>query len=186
MSYQKSKFVYVWITSSEDMKNTILCSRASMNALWSHSIFKWDKVKVYCHFWSILLLQKIESPQVTLGLVFWLLSKHLYRYEKKLRCIFRLFSFFENTCFVCMFMGNGPVNPRPPKGVVVATPLDFSKPLFLQPKVAKWLYVIYTNPIMDLFTKMNRIFGVPYGVGESWKLSVEGRDGETPWFLFCL
>ena len=40
-------------------------------------------------------------------------------------------------------------NPRLPKGVV-ATPCNF----FLT--IAKRLYVIYTNPITHIFTKMNR------------------------------
>ena len=29
--------------------------------------------------------------------------------RKKLRCIFYLLAFLENTCFVCISMGNGPV-----------------------------------------------------------------------------
>ena len=29
--------------------------------------------------------------------------------KKKIRCIFYLLAFLENTCFVCISMGNGPV-----------------------------------------------------------------------------
>ena len=32
-----------------------------------------------------------------------------YAKKKKLRCIFYLLAFLENTCFVCASMGNGPV-----------------------------------------------------------------------------
>ena len=56
-------------------------------------------------------LQKVETPKVTLGILFWILNEHCVQIwrGKKLRCIFYLLAFLENTCFVCISMGNGPV-----------------------------------------------------------------------------
>ena len=52
----------------------------------------------------------------------------------------------------------------PKGGGVVANPWDFFPDYFFgQPKVTKRLYVIYTNLITHLFTKINPYLGVPYG-----------------------
>ena len=74
---------------------------------------------------------------------------------------------------------------RFPKRSLLQPPVIFPDNFFDQPKVAKRPFVIYTNPITPLLTKMYRNFGVPYGYGESSEFSMEGVD-ETPWFLFCL
>ena len=69
------------------------------------------------------------------------------------------------------------LNPRPPK-VGYCNLLWFFPNNFLgQPKVAKRVYFIYTNPITHLFTKVNRNLRVPYGYWELSKLSV----GEGWW-----
>ena len=89
-------------------------------------------------------------------------------------CVFFLFLFFFLllVClFVCFWFVNSTIlfeanccdeqlyyqilNPRPSKRGV-ATPVIFPDNYFGQPKVAKRLYVIYTNPITYLSTNMNR------------------------------
>ena len=94
---------------------------------------------------------------------------------------------FTRTCF-CEF-DEFPINPRPSKGGggVVATSCDFFfQTNFLgnrkfQMAISMISSVIYINPIMHLFTKINRNLGVPY----AWVagvVKVVGREevGETP------
>ena len=71
----------------------------------------------------------------------------------------------QSVCFLTLFLRRGEGGCS-----LVIFPNNF----FGQPKVAKRLTVIYTNPITHLFTKMNRNLGVPYGQGESSKFSEEG------------
>ena len=63
---------------------------------------------------------------------------------------------------VCIKDSERHLNPRPPKGGL-QPPCDFTRQLFWATEGCKWLYVTYTNPIMDLFTKNNRNLEVPYG-----------------------
>ena len=56
-------------------------------------------------------------------------------------------------------------NPRFPRGGGGYSPKILPRQFFGQPKVAKRLYVIYTKPIMHLFTKNESKFGDSVCVG---------------------
>ena len=59
---------------------------------------------------GLFICKNVEAPKVTLGILFWIVYKNSVQIcGKKLRCIFYLLAFLENTCFVCISMGNGPV-----------------------------------------------------------------------------
>ena len=59
------------------------------------------------------LFAKSQGPQITLGILFWILNKHSVQVWEKRRCVFVLFCFFLIiylfAFFVCNSMGNGPV-----------------------------------------------------------------------------
>ena len=61
------------------------------------------------------LFAEVENPKVILGILFWVLNEHnVQAWENKSRWFFFffcsiLFAFLENSCFVCISMGNGPV-----------------------------------------------------------------------------
>ena len=55
-------------------------------------------------------LQEIEAPKVTIGMLFWTLNEHsvqVWEKKKKKGFILYSFAFLENTCFVCIALGNG-------------------------------------------------------------------------------
>ena len=70
---------------------------------------------------------------------------------------------------------NKELNPRLPEGVLQSPVIVLSNNFFGQPKVAKQLYVIFTNPINAFFHKNKSQFGGAVWVGGVVK--VVGRRG---------
>ena len=117
--------------------------------------------------WEWLMLKWIESQLLTMKDRFgcWLL---LCQFRKRTAYIpivisvkleLQMLKWLRNSVKPAVSM----FNKHPKGGYCNPPPVNFPRQLFWEPKVVKGLYVIYTNPITNLFTKMNRNFGVPYG-----------------------
>ena len=63
--------------------------------------------------------------------------------KKKLRCIFYLLAFLENTCFVCISMGNGPV-----EGAITC---NVKHKRFITQKRTLFFFLIFAENVRLLF-----------------------------------
>ena len=90
---------------------------------------------------------KSHAPQSYLGILCWILSEHSVQVctrKKKLRCIFYLFTFLENTCFVYNSLGNGPV-----EGAITSI-LKHEKAYFSKTRLHFFLIFVENVPLLPL------------------------------------
>ena len=123
---------------------------------------KWQQCQNHLCYKTDFLFAKSRGPQSYFRYTIlnrqWKFCANMWK--KKLRCIFYLLAFLENTCFVCISMGNGPFEDAI-TCTVKHKKVYYSKthPIFL------FFFLIFAENVRLLFLNITKL--IPLGASTS-------------------